>query len=87
MIQTIPINLPESIVEQFCQRYHIKNLSLFGSILRDDFSPDSDIDCLVEFTPEHVPGLFSLSIMQDELSEIDFNVIWETVRQDLPPWI
>jgi uncharacterized protein len=75
MIQTIPINLPESIVEQFCQRYQIQKLSLFGSILRDDFSPESDIDCLVEFTPEHVPGLFCLSIMQDELSTIVARVV------------
>jgi predicted nucleotidyltransferase len=40
----------------FCRRHYIARLALFGSVLRDDFRPDSDIDVLVEFLPGHVPG-------------------------------
>ncbi len=69
-MQTLPINLPSPIIEQFCQRYHIKKLSLFGSVLREDFTAHSDVDLLVEFSPEKTPGLFCLATMQDELSKI-----------------
>ncbi len=54
----------------FCRKHHIRKLSLFGSVLRDDFRPDSDVDVLVEFEPGHVPGFITLSAMQIELSEI-----------------
>ena len=54
----------------FCRKHHIRKLSLFGSILRDDFRPDSDVDVLVEFEPGHVPGFITLSAMQIELSAI-----------------
>ena len=52
-----------------CRRHHIRKLSLFGSVLRDDFRPDSDVDVLVEFEPGHVPGLAFFG-MQEELSEL-----------------
>ena len=52
------------------QRHHIRQLSLFGSVLREDFRPDSDVDFLVEFEPEHIPGLIRLAGMEIELSEI-----------------
>jgi len=52
---------------EFCQRNHIRKLSLFGSILRDDFRADSDVDVLVEFAPGHVPGLRSFAL-ESELS-------------------
>ena len=58
------------VIADFCQRHHIRKLSLFGSVLRDDFRPDSDIDVLVEFEPDHVPGLLRMAGMQIELSEI-----------------
>jgi len=64
------IKLPKNEIESFCRKYHITRLSLFGSILRDDFSPDSDVDVLVEFEPEYIPSFFRLFAMQDELSEI-----------------
>jgi predicted nucleotidyltransferase len=57
-------------IAEFCKRNHIHKLSLFGSVLRDDFSSDSDIDFLVEFEPGKVPGLIGLSRMERELSEI-----------------
>lgn len=56
-------------IEQFCRRHHIRKLAFFGSVLRDDFGPDSDIDVLVEFEPGHTPGLVFLS-MEEELSAI-----------------
>ncbi len=67
---TLPINVPTLIVQQFCQRYHIQKLSLFGSVLREDFTAESDVDILVEFDPANVPGLFCLATMQDELSKV-----------------
>jgi len=54
----------------FCHRSHIQRLSLFGSVLRDDFGPESDVDVLVEFEPGHVPGLITLAGMEIELSRI-----------------
>jgi len=53
----------------FCRRNHIRRLALFGSVLREDFRPDSDVDVLVEFEPGHVPGLRFFAI-ERELSEI-----------------
>jgi len=61
--------LPAEKIAAFCRRHHIRKLSLFGSVLRDDFRPDSDIDVLVEFEPGHVPGYFGLVGMEMELSE------------------
>ncbi|HEX8708873.1 MAG TPA: nucleotidyltransferase family protein, partial [Pyrinomonadaceae bacterium] len=57
-------------VAEFCRRHHITRLSLFGSILRDDFRPQSDIDVLVEFEPQYVPGLLRLAGMERELSAL-----------------
>ena len=53
----------------FCQRHHVCRLALFGSVLRDDFSPTSDVDVLVEFEVGHVPG-FAFFDLQTELSSI-----------------
>ncbi len=53
----------------FCRRNHIRRLALFGSVLRDDFRADSDVDVLVEFEPGHVPGLRFFAL-ERELSEI-----------------
>ena len=61
------IDLPETAIAEFCKRHHIRKLSLFGSVLRDDFGPDSDIDVLVEFEPGRVPG-FAFFAMEEELS-------------------
>ena len=64
------IAIPQDRLAEFCQKHHIRKLSLFGSVLRDDFTPDSDVDVLVEFEPGHVPGFITLSQMQIELSNI-----------------
>ena len=54
----------------FCRRHHIRKLAFFGSVLRDDFGPDSDIDVLVEFEPGRAVGLLRLAGMELELSEL-----------------
>lgn len=63
------VSLRKQQLAELCRRRHINKLSLFGSVLRSDFSPDSDIDILVEFEPGHVPGLAFFEIEQ-ELSDI-----------------
>ena len=63
------IAIPSDRVAEFCRRHHIRKLALFGSVLRDDFQPNSDIDVLVEFEPGFVPGLGFFSL-ESELSEI-----------------
>lgn len=65
----LAIEVPQSALEDFCQRNHIRRLAFFGSVLRGDFGPDSDIDVLVDFEPGHVPGL-AFFAMQDELSAL-----------------
>lgn len=55
-------------IADFCRRHNIDRLAIFGSALRDDFGPDSDIDVLVDFIPGHVPGFFRLFDMEQELS-------------------
>jgi predicted nucleotidyltransferase len=64
------INMPEDKLAAFCKKNHIRKLSLFGSVLRNDFSSGSDIDFLVEFKAGKVPGLIGISRMERELSEI-----------------
>lgn len=61
--------LPRDAIADFCRRNQIRRLAVFGSALRDDFTPDSDIDILVEFEPDARVGLRFFA-MQDELSEM-----------------
>ncbi len=63
------ISLPEEEIARFCRQNHIQRLALFGSVLRDDFGPDSDVDVLVEFEPDARVGLRFFTLEQ-ELSEI-----------------
>jgi uncharacterized protein len=63
------ISVSQEKIADFCQRHHIQRLAFFGSVLRDDFGPESDVDVLVEFDPAHVPGL-SFFRMENELSQI-----------------
>jgi predicted nucleotidyltransferase len=67
--RTAAIRLDDEKIADFCRRYHIQKLSLFGSVLREDFAADSDVDVLVEFDPDHVPGL-EFFRMERELSEL-----------------
>jgi hypothetical protein len=67
--KSLPIHLSYEAIKQFCQRHSIQKLSLFGSVLRDDFTRESDVDVLVEFQPGKTPGL-DIVTMEDELSNI-----------------
>jgi uncharacterized protein len=62
--------LPKDVIEDFCRRHHITRLAVFGSYLREDFGPESDIDILVDFDPDHIPSLFDVAGMEIELSEL-----------------
>lgn len=64
------IAVPKDKIAEFCKRHHIRRFAFFGSILRDDFRPESDVDVLVEFEPGQVVGLIRLAGMELELSEI-----------------
>lgn len=67
---TINIEISKVSISDFCHRSHIRMLAFFGSVLRSDFGPESDVDVLVEFEPGHVPGFIRLAGMERELSEI-----------------
>jgi len=66
---TLLIHLSQEEIKQFCQRHSIRKLSLFGSVLRNDFTRESDVDVLVEFELGKTPGL-AIITMEDELSNI-----------------
>jgi predicted nucleotidyltransferase len=66
MRQTIQVD--KERLGDFCRRNHIAKLSFFGSVLREDFTPDSDIDVLIEFEPGQTPGLLHMARMERELS-------------------
>lgn len=74
--------MPEAGIRDFCVRHHISRFAFFGSVLRDDFGPGSDVDVLVEFEPGHAPGLLGLAAMERELSALlgDRNVDMRTPR-------
>lgn len=83
----IRIEFPTDKIATFCQRHRISSLSVFGSILRDDFSPDSDIDVLVEFQPGAQVGFLALSRMQRELTELLQRPVDLVPRNGLKPRI
>ena len=56
------IAIPHDKIAEFCRRNHIRRMALFGSVIRDDFTPESDVDVLVEFTPGRAPGLAFFSM-------------------------
>lgn len=116
---TLKVSADRERIAVFCRQRHIQRLALFGSVLRPDFGPASDIDVLVEFEPDHAPGLFSIAAMERELSalfggrnvdlrtpedlsryfrqrvleeaevqyDINREILWQTVRRDLPPLV
>ncbi|MCD6364994.1 MAG: nucleotidyltransferase domain-containing protein [Planctomycetes bacterium] len=67
---SVKIDIPKAKIEDFCRRNRIRRLAFFGSVLRDDFSPESDVDVLVEFEPDTRVGLITLAGMEIELSGI-----------------
>ena len=66
----LPIKLPSEDISDFCDRWQVRELALFGSVLRDDFRPDSDIDLLIAFSPQADWGLLDHVRMQRELMDI-----------------
>jgi predicted nucleotidyltransferase len=69
VMSKLNIPLPKEKLANYCRRYHIRRLAFFGSVLRDDFTPSSDVDVLVEFEPGYTPGLAFFG-MQEELAKI-----------------
>ena len=70
MSQIRNIDIPMEKIAEFCRRWKIRRFSLFGSVLREDFRPDSDVDVLVEFEPGAVVGLIGFAGMENELSKL-----------------
>ena len=79
---TAHIDIDQEKIAEFCRRHHIRRLALFGSVLRDDFGPESDVDVLVEFEPAHVPGL-AFFRMARELA----GIIGREVDLNTPGWL
>ncbi len=67
---TVGIEISQTQIAAFCRRNRIRRLAFFGSILRNDFSPDSDVDVLVEFNPDARVGLITLAGIENELSQL-----------------
>lgn len=69
-MNAIKIDLPQEAIAELCKRHHVRELSVFGSAVRDDFTADSDIDILVEFQPGAIVGIIKFTHMQHELEEL-----------------
>jgi predicted nucleotidyltransferase len=65
-----PLTYDNRALESVCRQYHVRRLAVFGSVLRGDDTPGSDLDLLVEFEPGHGVGFFGLARLQDSLTEI-----------------
>ena len=76
------IEIPHDEIAEFCRRNHIRRMALFGSVIRDDFTSESDVDILVEFAPGRTPGLEFFN-MERTLSEI----IGRKVDLNTPGWL
>jgi len=79
------ISVRQNQLAEFCRRNQVCKLALFGSILRDDFRPDSDIDVLVEFEPGQVPGMLRMAALEMELAalfgrQVDLRTLAELSR-------
>ena len=70
MKTALPLSFPQAEIERFCQRWKIRELALFGSALRDDFGPESDVDLLVTFDPGARWTLFDMVHMREELTTL-----------------
>ena len=81
------IQIPADEITALCRRYQVRQLAIFGSVLRDDFGPESDVDFLVEFEPEAQIGLMDLSGMQIELSDLLHRPVDLVPRDGLKPVI
>jgi len=64
------LNIPKDKIADFCLRHHIRRLGIFGSVLREDFKPDSDVDVLVDFEAGHSISMFEIIDIEQKLSEL-----------------
>ncbi len=80
------LSLDDAFLAAFASTHGIRRLALYGSALRDDFGPGSDIDLLVEFRPEHTPGLLHLAQMELELEEALGRPVELRTPEDLSPY-
>jgi uncharacterized protein len=79
--------LPQAQIAEICRRYQVRELSVFGSAVRGELRPDSDVDLLVDFQPEARPGLLGLSAMTRELSSAVGRPVDLAVKPALKPFI
>lgn len=77
--------ISDGLLADFCQRHHIQRLALFGSVLRSDFRPDSDVDVLVEFLPGERVGLVRLGTIEAELSDLLGRTVDMSLTKSLSP--
>lgn len=70
MINRLGVDVSKHEIAEFCQRHYIKKIAVFGSALRGEMGPDSDVDLLVEFKEKHVPGFFRLYEIEEEMAGI-----------------
>jgi predicted nucleotidyltransferase len=82
-MSSVAIDLPTEKIADFCQRWQVMEFALFGSVLRDDFRPDSDIDIMVQFHPEAHPTFSSLDQMEAELKTMFHRDIDLITRQGI----
>lgn len=83
----IAIPIPRSELAALCRRYRVRQLSLFGSVTREDFGPESDVDVLVEFQPDALVGFLTLSRLARELTEMLGRSVDLVPRKSLKPEI
>ncbi|MEL6555930.1 MAG: nucleotidyltransferase domain-containing protein [Cyanobacteria bacterium J06621_11] len=77
------LNLSEGEINAFCQKWGIKNMALFGSVLRSDFSPDSDVDFLISFLPDARQGLLTIVRIKYELESFIHRSVDITIKQSV----
>ena len=85
-MSSVEVFRPDGTIEAFCRRHHVRYLALYGSVLRSDFGPDSDVDVLVEFEPGHCVGLITFAGMENELSDLVGRKVDLTTPAGLSPY-
>ncbi|HEY0139594.1 MAG TPA: nucleotidyltransferase family protein [Thermoanaerobaculia bacterium] len=83
----LAIDVPHERIAEFCRKWGIRRLAFFGSVVRDDFGPESDVDVLVEFRPEAIPGWELYAEIPEELSRILGRKVDLLTFQSLNRWI
>ena len=79
----LPIEIDKEQLAAFCRKHHLTKLALFGSVLTDQFGPESDVDVLFDYDQDHIPTLFDVAAMEEELSTIIGRKVDMRTAQDL----